>query len=397
MAEIRIVSAYVDVPYGEAASRRGAAPEASALRPVTGLEGLSPAEADLYSSGPLGTPALDHVSLVVHDGETVVVIGPSGCGKTTLLRSVAGLQKLQGGTVFMDERDVTDARPGDRGIGMVFQSYALYPHMMARGNLAFFFHVRHREAEVNERIKEVSQVLGFDFEDLLDRRPKQLSGGQQQRVAIGRCIIRDPSVFLFDEPLSNLDARLRQSTRVEIKRLLRRFAISAMYVTHDQTEALALADRIAVMRRGRIEQVGTARQLHDHPETLFVATFLNSTACNVLQGYVHSGAVRFGSVLLEGVPAARFHSGHVLAGLRAEDIRIGPAGCAASLPGEVVEVRMLPSERRQHARVRSSGRIIMADVDRDVPVQVGDSVGLQFDAARLLLFDPTDGRRLSAG
>ncbi|MFH1085740.1 MAG: ABC transporter ATP-binding protein, partial [Chloroflexota bacterium] len=212
------------------------------------------------ATGSTGEPvrALDDLSLTIQEGEAMAIVGPSGCGKSTLLRVVAGLETMDSGNVFYDDKLMNDVAPKDRGIGMVFQSYALYPHMKGEGNLAFFFKVRQRpDEEMLERIRITSEIMGIGFEMLLARKPGTLSGGQQQRVAIGRCIVRDPSLFLFDEPLSNLDAKLRVSTRIEIKRLLQRFKITAIYVTHDQTEAITLGDRIAVMRAGKIEQLGT--------------------------------------------------------------------------------------------------------------------------------------------
>lgn len=394
MAEVRLVHAFVDVPFGEQAGSRKSAAESVGGPTVAEANDLLPAEQDLLVGNVDGTPALNHVSLVVHDGETVVIVGPSGCGKTTLLRSVAGLQPLRSGYIYIDGNDVTSLRPGDRGIGMVFQNFALYPHMMARGNLAFFFRVRHRESEIDERVKEVSRVLGVGFEYLLDRRPRQLSGGQQQRVAIGRCIIRDPSVFLFDEPLSNLDARLRQTTRVEIKRLLRRFNISSMYVTHDQTEAFALADRIAVMRRGQIEQVGTAFELRERPETLFVATFIGSAACSLFRGVVADGVLRVGDARFEGVPAARVHSGQVVVGIRSSDFELRTEPGPDTLTGVIQQVQRIPSERYANVQVRAYGRTLVAKLDRDIEFVRGNQIVLSAIAHRILLFDAQDGRRL---
>jgi len=230
--------------------------------------------------------ALDSLSLTINDGETMAVVGPSGCGKSTLLRVVAGLEPLDEGEVYFDGKAMKEVSPKDRGIGMVFQNYALYPHMKGEGNLGFFFRVRNRPSEeMMERIRITSEIMGIGFDQLLVRKPKTLSGGQQQRVAIGRCIVRDPSLFLFDEPLSNLDAKLRSSTRVEIKRLLHRFNITALYVTHDQIEAITLGDRIAVMRAGRIEQVGTYQEIVTDPVNAFVAGFLGLPAMNLLGGW----------------------------------------------------------------------------------------------------------------
>jgi len=234
--------------------------------------------------------ALDSLSLTVNDGETMAVVGPSGCGKSTLLRVVAGLEPVDEGEVYFDDQPMAGIEPKDRGIGMVFQNYALYPHMEGEGNLGFFFRVRKRPSEeMMERIRITSEIMGIGFDLLLPRKPKSLSGGQQQRVAIGRCIVRDPTLFLFDEPLSNLDAKLRSDTRVEIKRLLHRFNITAIYVTHDQTEAITLGDRIAVMRAGRIEQVGTYQEIVTAPVNAFVAGFLGLPPMNLLGGWRASG------------------------------------------------------------------------------------------------------------
>ena len=239
-----------------------------------------------------GRDLLDGATLHVGDGESVAVLGPSGCGKTTLLRAVAGLQPVSGGTVSYDGVDTTHLEPAARGVGMVFQNYALYPHMQSQGILGFFYRLRGRDAEVGDRVQGVCEIMGADFAGLLGRKPSQLSGGQRQRVAIGRCIIREPRLFLFDEPLSALDARLRTQTRVEIKRLLRRFGVTALYVSHDQVEAMAIGDRIAVMRAGRIEQVGPARDLHARPRNTFVATFLGTPPMCLVSGVVEAGAIR---------------------------------------------------------------------------------------------------------
>ena len=247
--------------------------------------------------GGVGTGrALDGVDLEVRDGETLAIIGPSGCGKSTLLRVVAGLEPVDSGRVLYDGQDVSAVPPGERGIGMVFQNYALYPHMESRGNLGFFFRLRRRrEEEIDERVRLTAEIMGLGFDELLERKPGTLSGGQQQRVAIGRCIARDPRLFLLDEPLSSLDARLRARTRVELKRLLTRFRITTIYVTHDQTEALALATRIAVMRRGRIEQAGVWDELYQRPANAFVAGFVGTPGtppANLLPGTVSAGRAR---------------------------------------------------------------------------------------------------------
>lgn len=227
--------------------------------------------------------ALDHVYLDVREGETLGVIGPTGCGKTTLLKVIAGLEKVDEGKVYFDRKDVTKLRPRERNIGMVFQTYALYPHMVSRENLAFSFRLRKwPEFMIDEKIEFTAQTLGVGFRELLGRMPRTLSQGQKQRVALGRCIIRNPSVFLLDEPLSSLDAKLRIKTRVEIKKILRKFSITTVYVTHDQSEAVAISDRIAVMREGKIEQVGSFEELYNRPVNLFVASFLGNPSMNFL-------------------------------------------------------------------------------------------------------------------
>ncbi|MGC8781630.1 MAG: ABC transporter ATP-binding protein, partial [Anaerolineae bacterium] len=251
--------------------------------------------------------ALDHVNLTVPDGQTIAILGPSGCGKSTLLRVVAGLDTGYTGTVYYDGQDMREVPPGDRYIGMVFQNYALYPHFPGRGNLRFFFQVRKApDAEAEERIRITSEIMGIGFAELLERKPGTLSGGQQQRLAIGRAIVRNPRLFLFDEPLSNLDAKLRMQTRVEIKRLLRRFAITALYVTHDQEEAMALADQIAIMREGRIEQVGPYNVLRDDPANAFVAGFLGRRPMNLLPGMVlEDGRLQIGAAAIPLPDAVR--------------------------------------------------------------------------------------------
>lgn len=227
--------------------------------------------------------ALNHIYLDIKTGETLGIIGPTGCGKTTLLKVIAGLEKVEEGAVYFDGRNVTKLRPRERGIGMVFQNYALYPHMVTRENLAFPFRLRKwPESMIDERVEFTAETLGVGFKELLGRMPRTLSHGQKQRVALGRCIIRKPNVFLLDEPLSNLDAKLRVKTRAEIKKILRKFSVTTVYVTHDQSEAIALAHRIAVMREGKLEQVGSFEEIYNHPNNLFVASFVGDPSMNFL-------------------------------------------------------------------------------------------------------------------
>ena len=242
--------------------------------------------------GPIA--ALNQVNLTIPDGQTLAILGPSGCGKSTLLRVLAGLETEYTGHVYFDNQLMDDAPAKDRHIGMVFQNYALYPHFEGRGNLSFFFKLRKAtDEETDERIRITSEIMGIGFKQLLQRKPGTLSGGQQQRVAIARAIVRNPKLFLFDEPLSNLDAKLRAQTRVEIKRLLRQFQITAAYVTHDQTEAITLGDLVAVMRAGRVEQVGSFQELRVNPVNTFVASFLGTPPMNLLAGwYVAAGQLQ---------------------------------------------------------------------------------------------------------
>jgi ABC-type sugar transport system ATPase subunit len=228
-------------------------------------------------------PALNEVSLDIKDGETMSIVGPSGCGKSTLLKVVAGLEFPQKGHVYYNDFDITQIKPQDRDVGMVFQDYALYPTMKGKGNLAYYFEMHEQtKEEMEERVRHTAQLMGVDFELLLGRLPDTLSGGEKQRVAIARCIVRDPMVFLMDEPIVNLDAKRREQTRIEIKKLLRKFAITTIYVTHDQQEAVFMGDRITVMRQGIIEQIGTFDDLYYSPCNLFIAMFIGTPPLNVL-------------------------------------------------------------------------------------------------------------------
>ncbi|NOZ29121.1 MAG: ABC transporter ATP-binding protein [Chloroflexi bacterium] len=341
--------------------------------------------------------ALDGVDLVVHDGEAMSIVGPSGCGKSTLLRIIAGLEQPDRGRVLYDGRDMADVPPRDRGIGMVFQNYALYPHWDAYDNLGFFFRLRKREREIAPRVREAAEILGVDFKYLLARKPPTLSGGERQRVAVGRCIIRDPKLFLFDEPLSNLDAKLRSNTRVQIRRLLNRFRVTTIYVTHDQAEAVAMGDRIAVMREGRIVQVGTFRDLYDRPVNTFVASFFGVPPMNFLSGRIQGGHFVHGAMriaLPERLRANAQEGSAVLLGIRSEHLRLVPGEGGTRAAGTVEVVEHLPSERVQFVHIRLGDASLVAKVGEDMPIARGDSVGLAPDPEWVYLFDEETGQNL---
>lgn len=347
--------------------------------------------------------ALDHVNLVIPDGQTLAIVGPSGCGKSTLLRVVAGLVTDYTGRVLYDDQDVRDVPPGDRYIGMVFQNYALYPHFEGRGNLAFFFRVHKApDEETEERIRATSEIMGIGFSELLKRKPGTLSGGQQQRVAIARALVRKPRLFLFDEPLSNLDAKLRTQTRVEIKRLLRRFQITAIYVTHDQIEAITLGDQVAVMRAGKIEQVGTYQELRESPANVFVAGFLGAHPMNVLAGgVVDGGALCLGEIVvpLPDRVRAQVHAGQkVTLGVRPEAACViagdqpVPQGVRLLGVAEVIEPDF--AHRTQLVYVRTGPFSCAATGVLDMSLSVGDTVEVVWPADQLYFFDSESEQRI---
>jgi len=347
--------------------------------------------------------ALDRVSLTIPNGQTIAVLGPSGCGKSTLLRVVAGLDGGYTGAIYYDDQDVRAIPPGDRYIGMVFQNYALYPHFAGRGNLSFFFRVRNApDAEAEERIRITSEIMGIGFEQLLERKPGTLSGGQQQRVAIARAIVRNPRLFLFDEPLSNLDAKLRMQTRVEIKRLLRRFAITALYVTHDQEEAMALADQIAILRDGRIEQVGPYNDLRDAPANAFVAGFLGRRPMNLLPGVVQpDGQLRVGdaTVVLPDPIRPRCAPGQtVVLGVRPEVGRLllgRPLAVGEfRLAGEVEAVEPDYVHRTLGVGIRAGALTFWAFGNADEWVRLGERVEAAYSLDARYFFDGKSGLRV---
>ena len=329
------------------------------------------------------------VSCEVADGELVVVVGPSGCGKSTLLRMVTGLETVSAGTVAIDGRVVNRIEPKDRDIAMVFQNYALYPHMSVYDNMAYGLRMRRMSRhEIRSRVSRAAEILQLD--GLLQRKPRQLSGGQRQRVAMGRAIVRDPKVFLFDEPLSNLDAQLRVQMRVEIKRLQQELATTSLYVTHDQVEAMTLADRLIVMNAGNVDQIGRPLDLYEHPATAFVAGFIGSPAMNLLAGRIDRNSVAIGDVVLpidalNGTPDRR-----VLVGLRPEHLNLAPDGPLA-LKVELLE--RLGADTILHGRLADGVRMTARTAANFAPA-LGDVARFAIRPGHIHLFDPETSRRL---
>jgi multiple sugar transport system ATP-binding protein len=332
------------------------------------------------------TRVLHGISLDILDGEFVVLVGPSGCGKSTLLRMLAGLEDITGGTIAIDGRVVNEVDSKDRDIAMVFQSYALYPHMTVRENMGFSLRLRNdKPALIDERVKQAAKIL--NLEPFLHRYPRELSGGQRQRVAMGRAIVRDPKVFLFDEPLSNLDAKLRVAMRTEIKALHQRLKTTTVYVTHDQIEAMTMADRIAVMNEGRIEQLGEPLELYDRPANLFVAQFIGSPAMNIFDGVVRSGSVEALGVRWPANGGA-VEGQRVRYGIRPEHLEPGSAG----IPAQVVVVEPMGAETEIVARVGEVPlTVMMRGRSRAGP---GERIFLAPEAAHAHLFDAASGERI---
>jgi len=346
--------------------------------------------------------AVHAVDLNIQHNEFVVLIGPSGCGKSTILRMIAGLEDITGGSIAIGGTVVNELEPKDRDIAMVFQDYALYPHMSVYENMAFGLRYRRIPGpEIEARVQEAAAILGL--ENLLHRRPRQLSGGQRQRVAMGRAIVRHPKVFLFDEPLSNLDAKLRVQVRTEIKKLHDRVATTIIYVTHDQVEAMTLADRIVVLKNGRIEQVGTPEEVYDTPATAFVAGFIGAPTMNLVSGrLVSDGAalsIRLSDDFVLPVPADRaprfdrFRDREILLGLRPEHLTVAPGPDTAppiDIAADVVE----PLGADTLVFFNTGGRELVARVPPGAARRRGDRVRLHPNLSRMHLFDPATQARI---
>jgi multiple sugar transport system ATP-binding protein len=372
-----------------------------------------------------GVRAVDDVDMTIGEGEFMVLVGPSGCGKTTLLRSIGGLEKVTAGRIIIGERDVTRLEPADRDLAMVFQNYALYPHMTVRKNLGYGLRVRKvPRKDRDERVNEVAKMLGL--EELLDRRPGQLSGGQQQRVAMGRAIVREPQAFLMDEPLSNLDAKLRVTMRTSLQQLHLRLGTTTIYVTHDQVEAMTLGQRVAVMRDGKVQQVDAPQILYDAPVNTFVAAFIGSPAMNLVEARLSDDSVTFGPYT---IPLDRAHrprspgNGEVILGIRPEafeDVAFAPEG----LPQVEVDVHVLeelgsdahvffPVDATQvviedamsdQAEDESTllaedkeRTLFVARVDARTDARVGGKIRLAVEPSRLYFFSPESGESLMNG
>ena len=355
-----------------------------------------------YGRGTKANQVIHGVSADIADGEFIVIVGPSGCGKSTLLRMVAGLEEISEGQISISGRVVNEVEPADRDIAMVFQNYALYPHMSVYDNMAYGLKIaRVPKAEIEERVQKAARIL--ELAPFLARTPRQLSGGQRQRVAMGRAIVRQPQAFLFDEPLSNLDAKLRAQTRLEIQKLHRELGVTSLFVTHDQVEAMTLAQRMIVMNAGRVEQMGTPEQVYGKPASSFVASFIGSPPMNLLTGSADGSRFTVHGLALV-LPSAAPRAGALVLGLRPEHVDIHPDG---GWPMAVETIEMLGAERLVHGRLGaasagSSGglaasALFTVRIDAMlVPPQVGQTVRLAAAPGHLHWFDAMSGLRVGA-
>ena len=340
--------------------------------------------------------AVESVDLTINSGEFVVLVGPSGSGKTTCLRMIAGLETVTSGSIFIGDTDVAQVHAKDRNVAMVFQSYALYPHMSVADNMGFALKIRKLQRdEIERRVREVAAILGLTQE--LPRRPKTLSGGQQQRVALGRAIVRDPAVFLFDEPLSNLDAKLRVAMRSELIKLHHRLDTTMIYVTHDQIEAMTMGDRIVVMHEGGIRQVGTPLEVYDDPDDAFVASFIGSPAMNLIDGMAQpgDGSTTFRTDGLDiGLPAGHpvARGGPVTIGIRPEFLDLQPTDGALAIPGRIEAVEHLGADTI--VELETAGPTLVARLVRNDGISYGSDIRLWVDPGNVMAFDQDSGKRL---
>ncbi len=341
-----------------------------------------------YGGGPKAVKVIHGVNAEIADGEFIVIVGPSGCGKSTLLRMVAGLEEITGGEIHIGGRIVNRLEPAERDIAMVFQNYALYPHMSVYDNMAYGLKIaKVPKAEIDVRVQKAARIL--ELGHLLDRKPRQLSGGQRQRVAMGRAIVRQPAVFLFDEPLSNLDAKLRAATRLEIQKLHQELGVTSLFVTHDQVEAMTLAQRMIVMNAGRIEQIGTPEQVYGKPASTFVAGFIGSPPMNLLTGQADGSRFSVGGETL-ALPAAAPRAGALTLGLRPEHAELSAHG---AWPMKVEMIEMLGAERLVYGRLGDAAFTLRIDATRAAP-RLGETVGLNVPGEHLHWFDAGSGQRV---
>lgn len=333
---------------------------------------------------------VDNFNLTIADREFLVLLGPSGCGKTTTMRMIAGLEDVTSGEIRVDGKVVNDLDPKDRDVAMVFQSYALYPNMNVYENIRFPLKVRKVDpATHDERVKRASAMVELD--EFLHRKPAELSGGQRQRVALARAVVREPNVFLMDEPLSNLDAKLRVSTRAQIKNLSHELAVTTIYVTHDQIEAMTLADRVVVMKGGLVQQVGTPTDIYDNPANAFVASFIGSPAMNLVNGEVSGGVFRAQHM---EVPGLDVKDGALTLGFRAEDVSLSPEGASGEINAPVYALELLGDATM--ISVRIDGGLVSVKSDKNFRANIGDSVSITIDKQFCHLFDADSGARITS-
>ncbi|MDN3920878.1 sn-glycerol-3-phosphate import ATP-binding protein UgpC [Roseateles violae] len=345
-----------------------------------------------YGRGAKANPVIHGVNAEIADGEFIVIVGPSGCGKSTLLRMVAGLEEISGGEIAIGPRVVNKIEPADRDIAMVFQNYALYPHMTVFENMAYGLKIAKTPlAEIKARVDKAAKIL--ELGHLLERKPRELSGGQRQRVAMGRAIVRNPQVFLFDEPLSNLDAKLRAATRLEIQKLHRELGVTSLFVTHDQVEAMTLAQRMIVMNAGHMEQIGTPEQVYGRPQTTFVASFIGSPPMNLLKGRAQGRRFEIDGVALE-LPAAAPRDGELILGLRPEHVDDWRA--ASGWPLRVEMIEMLGAERLVYGRLGEATPFTLRIDATETPPELGATLRLAITAQHLHWFDPQTQQRVEA-
>lgn len=332
---------------------------------------------------------IQDLSVDINDGELIVIVGPSGCGKSTLLRMIAGLEEVNSGDIVINDKNVNNLEPMERNIAMVFQNYALYPHMTVFENMSYGLKIQKTpKDEINSRVKEAAEIL--ELSELLERKPNQLSGGQRQRVAMGRAIVRKPDVFLFDEPLSNLDAKLRVQMRLEIKKLQRKLNVTSLYVTHDQVEAMTLADKMIVMNEGNVEHIGTPLEVYQKPKSLFTAQFIGSPAMNILKGTADGNEIKIGDFKIK---SENSYSGEVNFGIRPEHLTIDDNG---PIKAAVEFIELIGSNTLIHCRIKNSNEVIVVSIPGIIQENLSrKEIKLNFDQSKIHLFNTKDNSRIN--